>query len=253
MRHRSFESKEPRDETSCASRTVTPSAIREDMIVTLRFDRRYIAALVVALALAGVIAVFVGGSPTDIDSAHAAACKSPNPSCLWGYRTAAVDVAHIVPGAASGTPVEPDDGETWNITAYWNTWFPICHEQSETASVTVSWTGSNWVISGKTTTAHIIDINVCDTNDFRDSQDTHSYGYRLTAKVVDPVSPNHNLRQVVFTTTSVDDGQELDTSTCVLGTSVSPTSQSFSATDSSPWGCGYSCSNVGTSVQITYE
>jgi hypothetical protein len=206
------------------------------------------------IALAGLVAGFLAGAPNAANTVYAAACKGMNiPLCLQGYRTAAVDVQHVVPGGVSDTPVEPDDGETWNITAYWNTAVPPCLEQSETASATVSWNGAGWSLSNKSTTAHILDIDVCDTNDWCDTEDTHGYGYRLIAKVVDPLPLAYNLRQVVFATTSVDDGYELDTSNCTLGSSVSPTSQSFSATDLGAWECGYSCSSSGTSLQITYE
>jgi hypothetical protein len=210
------------------------------------------AATTVAVVLAvGILA----GIPEEVPAVFAAACKYANAYCIAGYRTAAVDVRHGVEGGASITPVEPDDGETWSITAFWNTAPPLpCFENQEAASATVSWTGSTWQLSNVTLTANITDIDVCDFQTC-DAVDVHSHGYRLVAKVVDPHLPGgiHNLRQVVFATTSVDDGYELDTSTCTLGTSVSPTSQTFSATDSGGFECGYSCDNSGTNLLITYE
>ena len=64
---------------------------------------------------------------------------------------------------------------------------------------------------------------------------------------------NYNLRQVVFTTTSVDDGYELDTVSCTSSSGVSPKSQTNSATDNSIFECTYSCSYDGTTLQILYE
>lgn len=116
-------------------------------------------------------------------------------------------------------------------------------------------TGTAWVLSNKTTTTNIVDIQVCD-EDTCAEEDTHSHGYRLYVKVNDPywyLSRRYNLRQVVFATTSVDDGYELDTTSCTLGDAVTATSQSFSATDSGAFECGYDCDNNGTTLSITYE
>jgi hypothetical protein len=201
-----------------------------------------------------LLAGFLADTPSEVPPAHAAVCQATQGFCLHGYRSAIVDVDHVVPGGTGGTPVEPDDGESWNITAYWNTNNFPCVERTETATVDVSWNGSDWVLSNESTTTNIFDIELCGSGSSCTAEYTHSYGYRLVAKVYDPVVYNqYNLRQVVFTTTSVDDGYEIDTSTCTTGDSVSPTSQSFSATDSPTHECGFSCGNTGTTLNLTYE
>jgi hypothetical protein len=219
---------------------------------------RKLAVLLVSAAVLLLGAGILAGAASDVPLVHATACAAYNGWCGSFFRTATVDVTHVVPaggGQAYDMPVEPDTGESFNITAYWNTDTTPCVEHSETASVDVSWSGTGWVLSNKTTTTNILDIQLCD-EDTCAEEDTHSYGYRLYVKVADPLFlpiRRHNLRQVVFTTTSVDDGYELDTTSCALGAAVSPTSQTFSATDSGTFECGYSCSNSGTTLSITYE
>lgn len=227
--------------------------------VTLSRPRRRTALIGFALiAFAALLAGFLASTPQLAEVAHAAACKASNGWCLYNYRTAAVDVYHLVPGGGgvgSDTPVEPDTGESIDITAYWNSNNAPCQEVYETASVDVSWSGTGWTLSNKTATTNIVDIQLCG-EDTCAAEDTHSYGYKLYVKVNDPVwtgGPVHNLRQVVFATTSVDDGYELDTTNCVLGSAVTPTTQTVSATDSGTFECGYACANNGTTLNITYE
>ncbi|MFQ5517221.1 MAG: hypothetical protein ACE5E8_06570, partial [Acidimicrobiia bacterium] len=146
-----------------------------------------------------------------------------------------------MPGMVNNTPVEPDDGETWDITAYWNTATAPCQQYTETASVEVSWNGTGWVLTNKTTTTNITAIDVCDL-DTCSAEDTHSWGYELRENIVDPVTvglPVYHLRQVVYTTTAEDDGFELDTANCTLGNAVSPDSASYNATDPGPFECAY--------------
>jgi len=190
---------------------------------------------------------------TGVPVAHAYACRSPNPSCPPGvtYRTAAVDVSHLY--EAYTQPVEPDDGETFAITAYWNTTDVPCSEWVEVAYATVSRSGSGWAVSNVTATANITDIDVCSGDACGSGQDNHAWSFRLIAQVNDPVAGNFNLRQVEFTTTSVDDGHAISTTTCSVGTAVSPTSQTFTAIDTGMWECGYSCDYSGPSLEITYK
>jgi hypothetical protein len=203
------------------------------------------------LGLTGLVAGFLAGVPAKVPPALAAACKSSNGPCVPGFRTAAVDVTHGVPGA-SVTPVEPDTGEKWTITGYWNTdTVPICYQLTYTATASVAWTGSGWELSDVATTFGVMDVDICDESTC-DKVDLHGYGYRLSAKLRDP-DGGFYLRQVVFEASDVDDGQELDTSMCSLGTAVRPTEVSFTATDSGPFGCGYSCDEIGASLLISYE
>jgi hypothetical protein len=185
--------------------------------------------------------------------AHAYACRAANPSCPPSitWRTASVDGSHLY--EAYTQPVEPEDGETFAITAYWNTANVPCAEIVEVAYATVSRSGGGWAVSNVTPTANITNIVVCSGDACGSQEDNHAWSYRLIAQVNDPVPASFNLRQVVFTTTSVDDGYAISPTTCSVGTAVSPTSQSFTATDSGMWECGYSCDYSGTSLEITYE
>jgi hypothetical protein len=206
------------------------------------------------IAVGAMLAGFLAATPPGAEIAYAAACKTANGYCPPQVRTASVDVTHLVPGATSSTPVEPDDGESWSITAYWNDNTLPCSELSETATVDASWSGTGWVLSNKSTTSNITDIKVCNEATCAEV-DTHSYGYRLYVELNDTIGPAgaFNLRQVTFTASSVDDGYELDTSSCTLGNAVEPSYETYSASDTGLFECYYSCSNAGTTLSITYE
>jgi len=232
----------------------------------------------VRISVVGLSAVFVlalvagflfGGPQGEVPVAYAYPCQVANGPCSYGdiTKTAALEVLHMGDDGGGGytLPVEPDTGESWNITAYWNNATPICYESTETASVDVDWNGSSWVLSSEGTTTNIIDIDICSTSaTCRGTGGAHSWGYKLIVDITDPhTATGRNLRQVVFTTTSVDDGNEITftgggLTTCnSLGSSVSPTSEEFTALDwPEEWPmsrCAFSCSVVGTSVDLTYE
>jgi hypothetical protein len=214
----------------------------------------FLVVLAVVVLMGGFLAGLPRGSVEPVLAATA--CQAAHPACGVFYRTAALDVSHYA--EAHTRPVEPNTGESFSITAYWNTAGPPpCFEISETATVDVYWTGSAWALANKSTTTNITDIQVCSGNACGSQYDGHAWSYRLIARVTDPVVLGfipHNLRQVVFTTTSVDDGYVIDEN-CDLSTAVSPTAQSWSATDSGSNGfeCGFSCSNSGPSMTILYE
>ena len=190
--------------------------------------------VVLAVVVVVLMSGFLAGLPNGVvEPVYAAACQPAHPlPCAPGYRTAAVDVEHYA--ETYTRPVEPDTGETVSITAYWNTALPLpCDEISETATVDVYWTGSAWALANKSTTTNITDIQVCSGDACGSQYDGHAWSFRLIARVTDPVvlvTGAYNIRQVVFTTTSVDDGYVIDEN-CDLSTAVSPTSQSWSATD----------------------
>ena len=103
-------------------------------------------------------------------------------------------------------------------------------------------------------------IGVCETADMCEKVDLHAYGYKLIVDTTDPPAGagTYKLRRVVYTTTDLNDGNELDTSACSLGSSVSPNADSFSQTDWGPFtngagSCPYGCSVGGPSVTITYN
>lgn len=78
--------------------------------------------------------------------------------------------------------------------------------------------------------------------------------YRLKVDITDPFSGPNNLQSVVFTTTAVDDGFTIDNSDCsTTTTTVTPTSQTFTATDNGGFECDFACANItGPAVTITY-
>jgi hypothetical protein len=90
---------------------------------------------------------------------------------------------------------------------------------------------------------------------------THSWKYRLTARVAqtrdnvcwDGVRFNDaHLTGVTFTTTAVDNGDVI-TALCTEGAAVSPTSQTWSATDLA-FSCNVTCGSVtGPTIQILYQ
>ncbi len=224
------------------------------MVREKSLSRRAILALVVIFA-AAMVAGLLAGPPDDVQPAFAYACRLPNPPCprnvLW--RTAAVEVRYVNQEGATDIPVEPSGSTTWNIKAYWNSASVPCSEGTETASATVSWSGSGWTVTNVTTTANITNISVC-SGPGCIGGDAHSYGYTLIAQVWDPGPASRNLRKVEFTTTAVSDGQELDTTNCTLGNDVSPTSQTFTQTDNGAFECGFGCSTAsGPPLTITYE
>jgi hypothetical protein len=63
------------------------------------------------------------------------------------------------------------------------------------------------------------------------------------------------LIDVTFTSTAVDNGNPIVVGPpCSLGSSVTPTSQTWSTTDSGSFECAFSCPSVsGPSLIITYQ
>jgi hypothetical protein len=220
-------------------------------------SKRILSVFVVVLVL-GVAGWFLANVPgAEVPLARSAACQSANTACPYGdiAKTSALEVDHGVVEGINFTPVEPDDGETWLITAYWNTPYPSCLEYSETASVVVSWTGSSWSTSNVTTTTNITAISVC-TTDTCQAEDTHSYTYKLIVDVNDPVSTVYHLRKVNYALFSADDGYELDTEECELGNSVTFLDD-FAGTDDTGYfnlaRCPFTCDVSGASAVLHYE
>jgi hypothetical protein len=220
--------------------------------------RLFICSATAALLLGAMIGLLADLSVSEVPPALAAVCKAPNGACIPASttKTSALTVEHKT---TNTEPVEPDDGETWNITAYWNTNSVPCSEMTETASVEVSWDGDNWALSNKSLTTHIVGIDVCDASMecSQDEETVHAWGYKLIVDIRDPAATSFNLRQVVYTTTSVDDGYELDPDVCELGSSATANSQTVSKTDTGPFTliagrCGYGCSVSGATVTIEY-
>ncbi len=211
---------------------------------------------VVTLAL--VAGLLAGAPPGEVREVLAEVpCKYANQVCLYDVtKTSTLTVSHVYDPESTNTAVEPDTGESWRITAYWNTPPPIpCFQATETATVDVDWNGSAWVLSNKSLTTNIVDIQLCSTDMYCTTPtEDHAYGYTVIVDINDPIQfGTHHLRQVVYTTSAVDDGHLLNLGTCSLGNSVSPTTQSFSQTDSGAFECAFDCDASGPSIILEYE
>jgi hypothetical protein len=184
----------------------------------------------------------------------AASCQIAHQTCAGGLdptKTAVLTVLHQVSG---GTWVEPNTGESWDITATWNSAGVLCPNPTvQVATVTVDWNGSGWTLSNKNLTGDIVDVQVCNISGSCGSA-VGPRAYKLRVDINDPIAGPQNLQSVAFVTTSVDDGFTIDLSSCTTTTTaVSPTSQTFSATDYGSFECDYACANVtGPSLTITY-
>jgi hypothetical protein len=218
----------------------------------------------VALVSAGVLTLGIllgAGTPGGPDTArpvYADACKSPNAGCFGdGTKTSAVLVTHVYDPQSTNQAVEPNTGESITIDVYWNTNNVPCDEDHEQASADVDWNSASdtWVLSNVNLTTHVIDIDVCDVAslDCSTVTDGHSYGYKLIVDITDAYGGDpHHLRQVVYTTTAVDDGYLLNLGTCALGAAQTVNSQTWTATDNGAFECAYNCSQNGTSMVIEY-
>lgn len=210
--------------------------------------------IVLGRSLATVSPVVAGGP-----------CYDATECSMDKTRTASITVTHGA-GAKSLDAVEPDTGETWSVTANYQLASDglVCDCDTRTDSVTVDvdWsdsTGWSAVCTGCGSGA-IVAVSVCDSRSCPgDLAIRHSWAYEL---IVD-VETNHDFRcgpklqsgaltSVDFKTTSIDDGVKL--SNCSHGSGVSPTSQSFSVTDSGPFECPFTCADAaGPAVTITYQ
>ncbi len=204
-----------------------------------------------------------------------AACQAPHGACLDEDSTmAGVIVDHCAAKGVNLVHVEPDDTDTWFIVATHSTdtgtGNPPCDCNDYTSSVTaeVSWTGSDWSVSCtgcNYPNGPIMALGVCAVEGCIGVSGTHSWKYRLTARVkqarvnicslgtTPPSWTDANLHSVKFTTTAVDDGDKIDTSDCSENGAVSPTSQTWTATDFA-FSCNLNCGSVsGPLFTIAYE
>ena len=242
----------------------------------MNFQSIFSARFAFTISTAFVLALVAGFGNADQPIANAACSVMINCGPVDDTATASLTVHHLRPLADDtsgfgGVPVQPDDGETWNITATWatDTTAPLgcsCKDlvtSSVTADVSYS-TSTDWSVSctGCSPTGRIRGLSICALGDCGSS--IVFDGYELVVDIDHtlaaapcPLVPNLGfpiLDRVQFQTTSVDDGDELNAPLCTLGSSVSPTSQTFTATDHGGFECGYSCSAAsGTSVTITYQ
>jgi hypothetical protein len=152
-------------------------------------------------------------------------------------------------------PTEPDSGETWEVKAYWATASGgecSCTETSATAYVDVDWNqGSNTWVAVCTSGCDvyggpIFQVDICDDDTCTQTAGTlHSWKYVLRVEIAKDVdvcdSQPAYLNRVVYTTTSVDDGDQLSGTGlgCYEVTAVQPTSQTVTVTDTGAYQPGY--------------
>ena len=186
--------------------------------------------------------------------------------------TSVLDVDHA--NEAWTPQVEPDAGETWYITAYHraNSAPPGACECAAALQTnvyaTVSWTdGSGWSVSctGCSVNGPITSVTICNTGSCGgETELDNGYSYRLLVNInhtlqwqcpVDQNTYDVYLSSVAYRTTSVDDGNLVDVSAtpCTEGAAVSPTSQTWTATDNGAFECALSCSDTGASAAILYR
>jgi len=192
-----------------------------------------------------------------------------NPNCgVDSTVTSALDVYHrIYPGAITDAPVQLDDDELVTITVYWSLLSGIgqCSCSSEVSqSVTIQPTlsGSTWsgTCSGCSAGGPIRSVVLCDINSDQ-CVDEFDNDYRLNVDIDEVYGlvsggpcngfPLH-INRVVYTITSISDGDDYDSSHCVVGSAVSPTSNTFSATDFGTFECAFNC-ETGASLTVTFN
>lgn len=226
--------------------------------------------LVLALVVGVVAGQHITTSPIQLPSA-VAACGTPITCTNDGTATGSLTVDHIHQDGQVVTEVEPNDGETWDITATWSTdsfenpGTCACFDQvSAAVSADVQWSDSSgWSVTctGCAGAGPIVAVSVCDGDGCGSGPSVdNSWEYELIVDVIHTnqvlcggMHRNTYLTSVNFDTTTVDDGNLVDTSDCSEGSAVESTSQAFSATDTATFECGFDCSATGASVTITYE
>jgi hypothetical protein len=147
------------------------------------------------------------------------------------------------------------------------------HRPSATATIRVDWdqTNNEWDVtctSGcNSLSGPIFGVSICDDDHCLQTTGVwHSWAYTLELEVDDHrviCSPTRNayLDRVVYTTTSIDDGDVLTSvaSGCTEDFAVQPTSQTFSVTDTGAnqangtWVCFPSDCDGSTLLTITYD
>jgi hypothetical protein len=166
-----------------------------------------------------------------------------------------------------------------------------CADSTASATAHVDWNSASnsWVATCTSgcdaTNGPIYGVSVCDTGSCQRGGTTRAYAYKLLVDLADNLAfncplggaPPKWLTRVDYTTTAVDNGNKLDLSTCTLGAAVSgldsciassyspdlstctlgaavsPTSQTWSATDTGPFECAFNCQASGPQIDIRYQ
>ena len=186
----------------------------------------------------------------------AAACRTLWPACAPGgldpTRTSTLRVDHRE--TPSGDLVEPDTGETWDIAVHHSPLAPgPCNDVITNVIADVTRTATGWTVTCTGCAplgGPVLSIGICDDSSSC-STDIHGHAYVLKLDIVAALPTGEQLNSVVYTTDSVDDGDTLNSTCSSEVTSVSPTSQTFTATDTT-FPCSLDC-NQDTAVTITYD
>ena len=103
-------------------------------------------------------------------------------------------------------------------------------------------------------------VSICSAYEWGNGMSiTNGWGYKLIVDVAHTLTSLCNppasrfLTSVDFTTTVVDDGNLLDVQNCSEGANVSPTSQTWNATDTPTFECSYACDVTGAQITILYQ
>lgn len=188
--------------------------------------------------------------------------------CAGTQQISAVTVHHLEQiDETTVREVEPDSGETIEVTAYWDALLGAgggCScKLTASASVTVDvdWSDAtdSWsaTCTGCSGTGPIYGVMVCNV----DSCGTidNAWSYELVVNLdknrglCNGLWPGY-LTRVEYETTSVDDGDAIRTANCTEWYSVSATSQTFSVTDYGAFECVNTCAAAsGPALTITYE
>jgi len=211
------------------------------------------------------VATFLPSAPV----ASAQPFCGQNPICgMDPTVTSALDVHHrVYPGAITDAPVQLDDDELVTITVYWLTLPNIaqcsCSQQvSQSVTIQPTLSGSTWsgTCTGCNAGGPIYDVVICDINT-DPCIDTFDNDYRLNVDIDEifglvptgpcAMNPLH-INRVVYTITNISDGDDYDDSHCVVGSAVSPTTNSFSATDFGAFECAFDC-ETGPSLTVTFN
>lgn len=182
--------------------------------------------------------------------------------------TSALNIYHrVYPGGVSDDPVQFDDSERVTITAYWSLLNGLpdqcscLYETSSSVTYDVTHSGTGW--SGTCTgcsamSGPIRSVVICDIN--ADNCMSLDGDYRLNVDINqtngmgggDCTGQPRYLNRVEYTISNIDDGDDYDGTHCVVGSAVSPTTNSFSATDFGAFECAFSC-EAGPSLTVTFN
>jgi hypothetical protein len=150
-----------------------------------------------------------------------------------------------------GVAVASDTQEVWTATAIYsplNIDIPTCNDAAPfVATLTVTNNGSGYGIVCNVCPAEFVTVGICGS-----SACTSGTGalYVIKLDMKQALLNTFELRSVTFQSTSIDDGLTIDSS-CSTLLSVTPTSQNWSATDTT-FPCAYDCT-YDTSLTVTYN